>query len=84
VQVCAYTKRLTKWVKILYRTEALVSASVWVGEVHQVTHALQPFSNLLCVPICFILSVAQYLWQSTVSYITESQLTTLGSKEMFT
>jgi hypothetical protein len=28
VQVCAYTKRLTKWVKILYRTEALVSASV--------------------------------------------------------
>jgi hypothetical protein len=43
-----------------------------LGWVHKVTHALQPFSDLLYVPICFIQTVVSYPWQNTVlSYMTE-------------
>jgi hypothetical protein len=34
--------------------------------------ALQPFSDLLCIPTFSILPVVPYLLQSTVSCITES------------
>jgi hypothetical protein len=49
-----------------------LSVSVWVVWVHKVTHAPQPFYNLLCIPICFIPPVVPLLWQSAVSYIMES------------
>jgi hypothetical protein len=39
----------------------------------QVNHEPRPFSDLFCVPICFIPPVVPYLWQSTVSYIMESK-----------
>jgi hypothetical protein len=42
------------------------------GWAHKATLALQPFSYLLCASIKFTLPVVPYLWQSTVSYITES------------
>jgi hypothetical protein len=37
----------------------------WGGR--KVTLALRPFSYLLYIPICFILQVLPFLWQSTVS-----------------
>jgi hypothetical protein len=39
-----------------------VSVSVRLGWAHKATHALRPFSALLCVPICFIPPVVPYLW----------------------
>jgi hypothetical protein len=35
-----------------------ISMSGWA---HKVTHAPRPFSDLLCIPICFILPVVPYL-----------------------
>jgi hypothetical protein len=54
--------------------------SVWVGWGHKANHALRPFSNLSCVPICFIPPVVRHIWQSTVSYITEFQSSRLVPK----
>jgi hypothetical protein len=45
-----------------------LSVLIWVGWTHKATLAVQPFSDLLCVPICFILPVVPYLYQSTVYY----------------
>jgi hypothetical protein len=50
-----------------------LAVSVWVRWAHKAILALQPYSDLLCVPISFILPVVPHLWQSTVSYIMESQ-----------
>jgi hypothetical protein len=49
----------------------LFSVSVRVGWGRKEAHALRPFSDLLCLPICFIPPVVPYLWQSTICYTTE-------------
>jgi hypothetical protein len=48
------------------------SVSVWVGWAYKATHAPRPIYDILCVTICFIPPVVPYLWQTTVSYTTES------------
>jgi hypothetical protein len=48
------------------------SVFVWVGWEHKPTRAHWPFHDILCLSIWFIPPVVQYLWQSTVSYITKS------------